>query len=119
MSGIYIYTKAADLIHELGICGCGCPEEAYKAVHEMLRRSKTHNMIEPDEPHVLFMTYTLDSLGFTEHGTSIYSACLTDKGKELLAALDIFEEKYGYDWQAASNDIPNEFWVLEERNSED
>ena len=119
MGGIYNYTKAADLIHELGICGCGCPEEAYKAVHEMLVRTKDRgNIIEPDEPHVLFMAYTLDSLEFLEHGTSIYSAWLTDKGKELLAALDIFKEKYEYDWQAASNDIPNEFWVLEEKNRE-
>lgn len=115
MSGIYNMTPMNDLIHELGICGCGRPEEAYKAVHEMLKRSETYNAIEPDEPHVLFMAYTLDNLGFLEHGSSIYSAWLTDKGKDLLAALDIFKEKYEYDWTAAQDDIPNEFWQLEEK----
>lgn len=115
MGGFYNFTKANDLIHELGICGCGCPEEAYKAVHEMLKRAKTRsNMIDPDEAHVLFMAYTLDQLEFLDHGSSIYSAWLTDKGSELLAALDIFEEKYGYDWNAAANDMPNEFWQWEE-----
>lgn len=116
MGGVYNFTKANDLIHELGICGCGNPEEAYEAVHEMLKRVKDRsNIIEPDEPHVLFMAYTLDRLEFLEHGSSIYAAWLTDKGNELLAALDIFKEKYEYDWQVAADDIPNEFWVLEEK----
>ena len=115
MGGFYNTTKMYDLIHELGICGCGCPEETYKAVHEMLKRAKTRsNLIDPDEAHVLFMAYTLDNLEFLEHGSSIYASWLTDKGNELLAALDIFEEKYNYDWQSAQNDIPNEFWQLEE-----
>ena len=110
MSGVYEMTKMNDLIHELGICGCGCPKDAYEAVHQMLERAKTHNTINPDEPHVLFMAYTLDRLGFLEHGSSIYGAWLSGKGEELLYALNIFKEKYEYDWDAASNDIPNEFW---------
>lgn len=115
MGGTYVYTEAAELIDELGICGCGSPEEAYKAVHEMLKRAETRDeIITPDEPHVLFMAYMLDRLEFLEHGTSIYSSWLTDKGERLLVALDIFKKKYDYDWQAASDDIPNEFWVLEE-----
>ena len=120
MSGFYNMTPMNDLIHELGICGCGRPEEAYKAVHEMLKRVKDRgNIIEPDEPHVLFMAYTLDHLEFLEHGSSIYGAWLTDKGEELLAALDIFKEKYEYDWNAAQNDIPNEFWAWEERKEKE
>ena len=116
MGGFYNFTKANDLIHELGICGCGCPEEAYEAVHEMLKSFKNydHNTINLDEPHRLFMAYTLDQLEFLDHGSSIYSAWLTDKGHELLAALDIFKEKYDYDWNAAADDMPNEFWQLEE-----
>ena len=65
MSVFYNMTPMNDLIHELGICGCGRPEEAYKTVHEMLKRTKARGtIIEPDEPHVLFMAYTLDSLEF-------------------------------------------------------
>lgn len=70
----YNVTRPYDLIHELGICGCGLPEEAYAAVHEMLKRVKARDkVIEPDNPYVLFMAYTLDSLEFLEHGSSIYS----------------------------------------------
>lgn len=116
MSRIYNMTPMNDLIHELGICGCGCPEEAYEAVHEMLKSFKNydHNTFNLDDPHRLFMAYTLDHLDFLNHGYSIYNAWLTDKGEELIAALDIFEEKYNYDWQSAQDDIPNEFWQLEE-----
>ena len=115
MSGFYNTTGMYEIIHELGICGCGRPEEAYAAVHEMLIRSKTGKLIEPDEPHVLYMAYNLDHLGFLEHGSSIYGAWITDKGEELLTALDIFKEKYAYDWNSASDDIPNEFWQWEEK----
>lgn len=113
---VYNVTEMYDLIHELGICGCGCPEEAYEAVHKMLKMFKNYdrNTINLDEPHRLFMAYTLDNLEFLEHGSSIYAAWLTDKGNDLLAALDIFKEKYEYDWNAAKDDMPNEFWVLEE-----
>ena len=116
MSGFFDVTVMNDLIHELGICGCGCPEEAYKAVHEMFKSFKNYdrNTIDLDDPHRLFMAYTLDHLEFLEHGSSIYSAWLTDKGEELLAALDIFKEKYEYDWQAAADDMPNEFWQWNE-----
>lgn len=117
MGKFYDCTKANDLIHEVGICGCGCPEETYQAVHEMLKRAKDRgSIIEPDNPYVLFMAYTLDHLEFLEHGSSIYSAWLTDKGNELLEALDIFKEKYEYDWNAAADDMPNEFWALEEKD---
>lgn len=113
---VYNVTEMYDLIHELGICGCGRPEEAYEAVHKMLKMFKNYdrNTINLDEPHRLFMAYTLDNLEFLEHGSSIYAAWLTDKGNDLLAALDIFKEKYDYDWNAAKDDMPNEFWVLEE-----
>ena len=116
MSGIYNMTPMNDLIHELGICGCGRPEEAYKAVHEMLKSFKNYDRktINLDDPHRLFMAYTLDHLEFIDHGSSIYAAWLTDKGEELLAALDIFKEKYAYDWTVAQDDIPNEFWAVEE-----
>ena len=33
------HTDLEEIVNELGICGCGNPELAYKAVHEMLKRS--------------------------------------------------------------------------------
>lgn len=110
---VFKTTKMYDLIHELGICGCGCPKEAYEAVHKMLIMYMAPDYTKINDPHELFMAYTLDNLEFLEHGSSIYGAWLTDKGKGLLAALDFFKSKYAYDWNAASNDMPNEFWVLD------
>ena len=114
MSGIYNVTDKYELLHELGICGCGMPDETYKAVFEMLKRARDKGkLIESDSPYELFMAYTLDHLELLEHGSSIYGSWLTEKGEKMIAALEVFE-KYDFDWNTASNCIPNEFWVLEE-----
>ena len=105
----FIPTKKYDIIHELGICGCGCPDETYKAVHDMLIAFKNHADAIGDNPYKYFMAYALDRLKFIEHGTSIIGSWLTDKGKELLEALTDFAE-YDYDWNIAANTMPNEFY---------
>lgn len=90
----FIPTENQDLIHELGICGCGIPEEAYQAVLDMLKRAEDRKngklILDNNNPHELFMAYILDHLGLLEHGSSIYGAWLTDKGKKMLEALEKF-----------------------------
>lgn len=119
MSNTFVPTKEYDLIHELGICGCGMPEETYKAVHDMLKHAfNPYEYIIQDceyEPYMLFMAYTLDNKGFMEHGSSIYAAWLTDKGKRLLIAMDEFE-KYGYDPDRIHENMPNMFYKEEKSN---
>ena len=110
---VYDVTEKYELLHELGICGCCIPEEAYKAVFEMLKRVKNREkIVESDSPYELFMAYTLDNLELLEHGSSIYGSWLTDKGEKMIEALEVFE-KYEFDWNIASDCMPNEFWVLE------
>lgn len=95
------YVKAIDSLH---ICGCGNPELAYKSIHEMLIRVNQFRSPIPKEeinsPNgcMLFMAYMLDDMGYLEHGSSIYGAWLTSKGKELLEYLTNFE-KYNYNYE--------------------
>ena len=109
----FIPTKKYDIIHELGICGCGCPDKTYKAVHDMLIAFKNHAGAIGDNPYKYFMAYTLDCLEFIEHGTSIIGSWLTDKGEELLEALTDFA-KYDYNWNNVVDIMPNEFYYEEE-----
>ena len=120
-----IHTDLEALINELGICGCGNPELAYKAVHEMLKRSSSKEestitcAMDNDDtaiPYIYFMAYVLDSLGFLEHGSSIRCSWLTEKGENLLKALEVLE-KYDYDFEDALNTAPNEFYIVEEKQS--
>jgi len=45
-----------------------------------------------DDPFFLFLMYTLDSYGFTDHGSNISSAWITDLGKMYLDVLTAREE---------------------------
>lgn len=117
------HTDLEEIVNELGICGCGNPELAYKAVHEMLKRSSSKEestitcAMDNDDaslPYIYFMAYTLDTLGFLEHGSSIRCSWLTEKGEDLLKALDVLE-KYDYDFENALNAAPNEFYIVEEK----
>ena len=105
----FMPTKKYEIIHELGICGCGCPDETYKAVHDMLGKFENHTGINGETPYEYFMAYTLDHLGFIDHGTCITGSWLTDEGKELLEALADFA-KYDYDWDNVVNAMSNEFY---------
>ena len=104
-------TDAYEIIHELGICGCGCPEGSYKAVHDMLKRASEPNgqVVPFDDCYIEFMCYTLNDKGFLEHNSSIYRSFLTDKGKTLLRALDEFE-KLEYEWENVHDTAPNYFY---------
>lgn len=113
----YIPTENYDLIHELGICGCGCPWEAYHAVLDMLKRAEDRKngklILDDNNPHELFMTYTLDRLGLLEHGCSIYGAWLTDKGKKMIEALEKFA-KYEFEFDSDLCLDDEYFWRIED-----
>jgi hypothetical protein len=80
--------------NELGFCGCGLPDETRDWLADILSAidSKEFNDIEKavkEKPWLAtaFLMYVLDAAGYTEHGSSVGRAWLTDKGKEALAKL--------------------------------
>lgn len=102
-----------DLTCKLGICGCGNPEDSYKAVHELLslirerkenpdftRYEKWSTLL--DNPYALTVLYMLNALEFLEHGTSVYGSWITSEGHKLIDALDLMAE-YGYDYDETFN----------------
>ena len=94
---------------DLGICGCGSPEEAYEAIHNLLLSLRVKNWDDwldtiDNDIYALILVYLLDGKGYLEHGTSIRHPWLTTKGEQLLEALDILEV-YGYDFDEAENSI--------------
>lgn len=102
-----------DLTCKLGICGCGNPEDSYKAVHELLLlvRKTRKTTSEPiydkwlalmENPYALTVLYMLSDRGFLEHGTSVYSSWITSEGNKLIDALDLMAE-YGYDYDETFN----------------
>ena len=86
-------------------CGCGCPEEAQTAIQHFLdahkdfdhRKGKLKEYfgVESvyDETLLLCFAYTMGSAGFTEHGTSIAGAWLTQDGEDYLYCLELEPEK--------------------------
>ena len=92
---------------DLCICGCGNPEEAYEAIHELLLSLQAKNWDEwlksiDNDIYALIVVYLLDGKGYLEHGTSIRHPWLTKKGKQLMEALDILKA-YEYDFGEAEN----------------
>lgn len=103
-----------DLTCKLGICGCGNPEDSYKAVHELLLLVRELVKKDPDNfwykqwnalmenPYALTVLYMLSDREFLEHGTSVYGSWITSEGNRLIAALDLMSE-YGYDYDETFN----------------
>ena len=88
---------------KLGWCGCGNPEEAMLTIAKYLEaRSLEYPANDeklkeyfPDGDNnnlVLCLAYELDRVGFTEHGSSVYSCWLTDDGKYFLWAIQEAEK---------------------------
>lgn len=97
----------------LGFCGCGCPEEFVRLLRETLRlydrngdspaesyeeREKRLDALLP-EPFRQIWLYWLSTtcIGLLEHGGGVGGSWLTDKGKEVYAALkqygdDVFDD---------------------------
>lgn len=97
---------------DLGFCGCGNPEGALDFLRDTL------NLIDkefderwegmknrfPDNPMSWTYLYMLDDKGLTEHGSNIRGCWLTEKGKDILTALNSFtvEQIIGNDQTAES-----------------
>lgn len=68
-----------------GFCCCGNPRRELDKISEALSYAKSPSSL-PDELQIY--GYLIDRLGFTEHGSSIYSAWLTPQGEALLTLLN-------------------------------
>lgn len=107
-----IYEEYEKLVFsDLGICGCGTPEETIEMIVEYLKHNieyKNKYKIEKDFDKVykedkeweerfieenkellfLFMLYILDDKEFMEHGTSVYSSWVIKKGEKLISLFE-------------------------------
>lgn len=94
----------------LNFCGCGCAIrvsglirsflDCFDSYDGTLFDSDTYKTKFPGrtETEMEFMLKWVDSLGLSEHGTSVYGSWLTDKGlvfRELLRKMDISYEIAG------------------------
>lgn len=80
----------------LGVCGCGAPLEAMRALRMILGRRHLHQHVEasdlPAEGLYMLALYLLDEKELIEHGSSLHACWLDQKGLELLAWLDAQHE---------------------------
>lgn len=100
------------LFCDLGFCGCGDPEAALEFLRDTLNllnkefdeRWDGMQKRFPDGPMSWTYLYMLDDKGLTEHGSNIRGCWLTDKGKDILSALNAYSIE-----QIIENDesIPN------------
>lgn len=85
-----------DFSQRLGVCGCGAPLEAMRALRQVLGRRHLHEHVEasslPAEGLYMLVLYLLDEKELVEHGSSLHGCWLTPKGLELLAWLDEQDE---------------------------
>lgn len=80
-------------INETGWCGCGLPEKVWHLLEGMLECLSRHATLEEqrklisDEGARYWILYDLDRMKLSEHGGSVDGSWLTDKGREVLDAL--------------------------------
>lgn len=89
---------------EIGMCGCGQPHDVQVLLFELMQNHKNYNdnlisyeemaairksiIINTDSDIIFeFIFHVLDNAELLEHGTSIYSAWLTDKGNDFFNIL--------------------------------
>lgn len=100
--------------HDLGLCGCNCPEDTKEAIRKYLhirkdfhdkeltyegvvRRYRTdlgideHSQVQHGV--LQFMMYVLDKEGYTEHGGSVGGCWLTKKGEMFMDVLDAWYKR--------------------------
>lgn len=100
--------------HDLGLCGCNCPEDTKEAIRKYLhirkdfhdkeltyegvvRRYRTdlgideHSQVQHGV--LQFMMYILDKEGYTEHGGSVGGCWLTKKGEMFMDVLDAWYKR--------------------------
>lgn len=92
------------LFRDIGLCGCGYFDATVSMIYDYLKLKEWYTSDEYtyegwqekladfrkeyDEILYEFFCYVLDNKGFTEHGTSVQSAWVTDKGKRLVELLE-------------------------------
>lgn len=95
----------------LRVCGCGCPNDTLDVIRKYLHIRKEWKDLSYDEVqeryktelHIdtedyeqygvfQFMAYEIDSLGFTDHGSSIGYCWLTERGEMFLTVLDAWSQ---------------------------
>ena len=75
-------------------CGCGNPEAAAETLRVLLTLCPLYDhqaelkALLPNDGVRLLLLYTIDHFDLIEHGTGIGGSWLTEKGKDLLAALE-------------------------------
>ena len=75
-------------------CGCGNPDDAAARLcdlltfHPLYENRGEFERLVPDSGIQHLLLYMLDHLGLTEHGGSVMGAWLSDKGKDVLTALE-------------------------------
>lgn len=96
---------------DLGLCGCGLPEEAFDLVRDLLALAPFYRSEQVREQvaalcgteaarHMILSM--LDNADLLEHGGSLDGAWLTDKGSWYLTALRTVD-----DWDAIDVGLPH------------
>jgi hypothetical protein len=105
---------------DLGLCGCGWPAEAITTIHELLtamawtgsgeawqkRRATTRRLLPTPAVEHLVLSM-LDHAKLIDHGTSIASSWLTERGKWLLWAVEQVGGIEGLDGQLDEAGYPH------------
>lgn len=71
-------------------CGCGEPERVAEAMLSYLTPTDPEHptiLIVDDSLDRLLLAYMADGEGWTEHGSTVRAAWLTEAGKQVVAAL--------------------------------
>lgn len=84
---------------DLGMCGCGLPDEAYNLVRDLLSLAPLYEESRWRLAETLtgggaaghIILSSLDRASLLEHGSSLNGAWLTDKGAWCLAAMRLVE----------------------------
>lgn len=92
------YNSEAEAMYydQIGLCGCGRPEDVHKFLLDCMSANNDHytNLIDHKKvielikakPEVVaeFVLHFLDDREITEHGSSVYGSWLTERGKQVL-----------------------------------
>lgn len=74
----------------LGFCNCANPSFVISQIHDYLK--KRENPVDTSNEELL-LAYVCDKAGLTEHGSSVYGAWISEKGRELVKEMENNEFK--------------------------
>ena len=78
--------------YALGLCGCGRPVDVHQMLIDVLKCIDTGKRLDAvaelvkQKPDVVaeFIGHFLEDKGMTEHGSSVYSSWLSERGKQFI-----------------------------------